>query len=309
MTTNGRSKYWCFTINNYSELDLSSLGEAWTAQLFTYVVFGKEIGGETGTRHLQGYVELPNRLRFNQVKALLPDGTHIEARRGTAQEASDYCKKDGDFVEHGLLSRTNQGRRRDLDIVADLARTGTSLREIATAAPTAYIKYYKGIAVLRTILNPRFETTAHTERRFNKVHDWTKTQVFLGPTNCGKTTYALQLLPRALFVTHLDKLGEYDPENYDGIIFDEACFVHLPRESQIHLCDQDQGRQLHVRYLCANIPAHTKKIFTSNRELHEILLIDPAIERRIEVHQFSLESNDQVESEPGWFPRRNLFHQ
>lgn len=284
MSNGSRSKYWVFTANNYTELDVSLLAGLYEAGKFTYLVYGKEVGAN-GTRHLQGYFELPQRYRFAQVKAMLPS-YHLETRRGTAQEASEYCQKDGDFVQYGTISRSEQGRRRDLERVASMVKEGLTIKEIAEEEPQAYIKYYKGIVELIKTINPVYENTPHTEKRFDLDFDWTKTQVFLGPAGCGKTTYALQVLPKALFCTHMDDLVRYNTSDYDGIIFDEASFVHLPREAQIHLCDQDQARSLHVRYMCARIPAHTKKIFTSNRLLHEILLIDPAIERRIQVHEF-----------------------
>lgn len=284
MSNDSRSQYWCFTLNNYTDLDLSLLAQQYDNGTYSYLVYGKETG-ESGTRHLQGYFELPKRLRFNQVKALMPTA-HIEKRRGTAQEASDYCQKDGDFVQFGTISKPQQGRRKDLERVTALIKEGATIKEIATEEPEAFIKYHKGISILKDLLQPKHEVSPHTEVRFNVEFDWTKTQIFLGPTGCGKTTYAIQTLPKALFCTHLDDLTRYNSDDYDGIIFDEACFLHLPREAQIHLCDQDQDRSLHVRYVCARIPKHTKKIFTSNKRIHEILLDDGAILRRIQVHEF-----------------------
>lgn len=282
--SNARSQYWVFTRNNYTELDIPLLSGLYTSELATYVVVGREVG-ESGTRHLQGYIELSKRYRFAQIKALLP-GYHIEKRRGTAAEASDYCKKDDDFYEMGAISRPKQGCRTDLGDACEQIKDGASLKRIAETQPEVFVKYHKGLALLKTALCPVHEATTHTERRYNFEHDWSKTQVFLGPTGCGKTTYALQLLPTALFCTHMDDLIKYNTDDYDGIIYDEASFVHLPREAQIHLCDQDQARSLHVRYLCARIPANTKKVFTSNRRLEDVLLDDPAILRRIEVHNF-----------------------
>lgn len=280
-----KSKYWVFTKNNWTELDVLVLDGLYTSGYLTYLIYGHEVG-ESGTRHLQGYIELSIRNRFSQVKARLP-GFYIAQRRGTAEQAADYCiKSDDSYVQRGTRSQSQQGRRKDLERVATLVKEGSTLKRIANEEPEAFIKYHKGIMALKTILMPSYETTEFTERRYNFEHDWTKTQIFLGPTNCGKTTYAKQLLPRALFCTHMDDLAKYDPENYDGIIYDEASFVHLPREGQIHLCDQGEDRSLHVRYMCARIPKHTKKIFTSNKTVGEVLLEDPAIQRRIQVHNF-----------------------
>ncbi|GIY98945.1 hypothetical protein CEXT_117961 [Caerostris extrusa] len=56
----------------------------------------------SGTPHLQGYVVSNNRQRLSAAKKILP-AAHLEISRGAPQEASDYCKKDGDFSEYGRL--------------------------------------------------------------------------------------------------------------------------------------------------------------------------------------------------------------
>ena len=58
----------------------------------------------SGLYHLQGYLVLKKKLRLAQTAAI--DGferAHLEVARGTPQEASEYCKKDGDFDEFGSL--------------------------------------------------------------------------------------------------------------------------------------------------------------------------------------------------------------
>lgn len=101
----------CFTINNWTEEDFDLLHNS--GKWYSYLIYGFEMG-ETGTPHLQGYAELQKRMRLNSVKKILPRA-HIEARKGTAEEAADYCKKEGDFEERGIISK--QGERLDLDKV------------------------------------------------------------------------------------------------------------------------------------------------------------------------------------------------
>jgi len=131
-----QSKYWCYTLNNYTDRDLSHLSGLYTdgTNHVTYNVYGKEVA-DSGTPHLQGYIELSTRKRMPQLKTLLSNNTvHLETRRLSAKQAADYCKKDGDFNEYGSISQVASGARNDLaslraSIVTDHIRDLASLRE------------------------------------------------------------------------------------------------------------------------------------------------------------------------------------
>lgn len=97
----------CFTWNNYDDgvLDrINYLG-------WSYIIYGKEVG-TNGTRHLQGYAEFDKSQRFSSLCKKW-SGAHIEIRKGSQQQAIDYCKKDGNFIEFGI--RKEQGSRNDLE--------------------------------------------------------------------------------------------------------------------------------------------------------------------------------------------------
>jgi len=67
-----------------------------------YLCYGIEICPETQRQHFQGYLELRKPLRIQGVKKILNDNTvHLEKRKGTRDQARDYCKKDGNFHEQG----------------------------------------------------------------------------------------------------------------------------------------------------------------------------------------------------------------
>lgn len=108
--TRGRkSKYWCFTLNNPSEGEVHVLNAIGVGDmLVSYLVFGHEVG-ENGTPHLQGYVEFKSRWDLVRCQQHFLVRAHYEQRRGTPLEASDYCKKDGNFEEWGILSRGISG--------------------------------------------------------------------------------------------------------------------------------------------------------------------------------------------------------
>lgn len=104
-----------------------------------------------------------------------------------------------------------------------------------------------------------------------------------GPSGTGKTQWAVHCFDSPLVVSHMDGLRDFDPNEHDGIVFDDMSFGHHPRESVIHLLDWDLERQIHCRYNCARIPMHTRKIFTSNLSFDECFPSDSAgaIRRRV----------------------------
>lgn len=90
-----------------------------------------------------------------------------------------------------------------------------------------------------------------------------KSVLLYGPSNTGKTQFALAHFNNPLFCTHIDKLKELSPD-HDGIVFDDMSFKHWPPEAIIHLLDKECDRQINVRYGTVDIPANTIKIFTHN---------------------------------------------
>jgi len=134
-----------FTINNYDDASLTDLQSY--AQV-KYLVVGKEVG-ENGTPHLQGYCELKNQVLFSTLKKKIPTA-HIESRRGTAREASDYCKKGDDYEEKGEISA--QGERSDILRATDLIQSGKKMREVALDNPAVYVKFHKGLQAFKNII-------------------------------------------------------------------------------------------------------------------------------------------------------------
>ena len=141
-----RRRNWVFTLNNYTAEEKFHLEEVYdhSDDKIRYLVFGEEVG-EEGTPHLQGYVEFRVSMRLAAVKTLLgSERYHLEQRRGSAKQAADYCKKDGEFHEFGEVGG-NQGKRSDLEAIAKMVSDGAKLKEIALAYPATYIRYARGI--------------------------------------------------------------------------------------------------------------------------------------------------------------------
>lgn len=149
-----QSKRWCFTLNNYTDDDISTLnqiGDDLGRNGIQYLVFGRELA-DTGTPHLQGFVITctNHRLRSLQSLLCLPN-PHYECARGTSCQAADYCKKDGDFVEFGqppVPGRPKQPSVADFCVWVSDQFASTSLppsdRAIANAFPSLYLRYGSG---------------------------------------------------------------------------------------------------------------------------------------------------------------------
>jgi hypothetical protein len=137
-------KTYCFTINNVSPDCIPCL-----PSFATYVCFQPEIG-ESGTPHLQGYIELSKAMRISALKKLGSPWSlaHFEGRRGTQAQAIDYCRKldtqSGPFVEYGLKARAGASKQFDL-MIAEI-QTGVVTRDyIRTHFLGEYIRHKRAV--------------------------------------------------------------------------------------------------------------------------------------------------------------------
>ena len=119
------------TLNNFTEADVDRLRKKDNVQ---YLIAGTEVG-KNGTPHIQGYLRLKRKMRFNAVKKV--KNLYFEAARGSEQENFDYCTKDGVIaVERGKINKhifekgcTTKLTNSVKELVAMRVR-GTSLVEI-----------------------------------------------------------------------------------------------------------------------------------------------------------------------------------
>lgn len=179
---NIRSRDYCFTLNNYTVNEVKSINDL--VSKCAYLVYGKEVG-ESGTPHLQGYIYFENQISFASIKKKLPSRCHIEKTIGTPQQASEYCKKDGDITEFGKLPQ-KQGQRNDLvESKKVLSKTGKMKDVVINATSLQSVK------MCETIL------------KYNeKPRDFKPTVMWVyGPTGVGKSKVAYQLLGNECYTT------------------------------------------------------------------------------------------------------------
>lgn len=149
-----QSRSWCFTLNNYSTGEYDSLSLLAQSNEVEYFIIGKETG-ENGTPHLQGYVIFTSSRRFRSAKSLISSRAHVERARGSPSQASEYCKKDGDFVEFGTPPAVRNANRGQFDVYIEWvkgfwASTGRTPgeRDIALQFPALFCRYSRNLKAL-----------------------------------------------------------------------------------------------------------------------------------------------------------------
>lgn len=188
-------------MNNYTDEDIHKLENAG----YSYLIYGFEIG-ENGTPHLQGYIHFVHEKTLNKMKKIQPRA-HFERRRGTIQEAVDYCKKDGDFHEFGHV-RGNNGETAKAarwKEITNLAEQGL-LDQLKDQYPREYFLHYSTIMKLRShkqgVLDGPLE------------HEW-----WVGPTGTGKSKKVWEDFPE-----HYQKQANKwwdDYNNQDIVVIEE----------------------------------------------------------------------------------------
>lgn len=172
-----KSTRWCYTLNNYSSNDFPILHSFPTK----YHIYGKEVS-DSGTPHLQGFLILKSQSRLSAMKKLHPKA-HWEVAKGTSTQASDYCKKEGDFEEFGVLSE--QGKRTDLQAACALIKSGKSLTAVADELPETFVKFSRGLRELKLVLDKPY-----TPKGLRGL--W-----YYGPPGTGKSRTAREKFPDA----------------------------------------------------------------------------------------------------------------
>lgn len=174
MSKTSKSRSWCFTLNNYTEEERDVVRRIQCA----YMVFGYERGDE-GTPHLQGYVHFTSQKTLSAMKKIMPRA-HLEMRKGTIDQAVDYCKKEEDYEEFGTkpLSQKEKGEKekKRWKRALEKAREG-DMEWLDENEPLLVLKH-RGLLLSHKIL----KTSPLTYDDSDTPHEW-----WCGPTGTGKS--------------------------------------------------------------------------------------------------------------------------
>lgn len=259
----------CFTLNN-PKLDdkekLLSLG------IWRYVIIGDEVG-ETGTPHLQGYGILHKQWRLNALKKEVGDRVHLERRKGTHEQAREYCMKDDHYEERG--TEPTPGKRNDLEKAIDCIKATGSLKRVAEDCPSTFIKYSRGLRDYALMMVEPYD-------HFSVRGLW-----YVGEPGTGKSRKAREIYPDAYLKSQNKWFDGYDGQT--AIILDDldkggACLGHfLKIWTDRYACTgETKGGTVALR--------HEVFVVTSNYSIDELwgedLQMCAAIKRRFIIRQF-----------------------
>lgn len=266
------------TWNNYTEQDYDQL-KNWIIENCSWGGIGREIGDECGTPHLQFGFTCKETKRMAALKKIFGDAPHWE-QTIYPKAMERYIRKEGDYWETGEI---RPGKRSDLADAVSAMKGGASMRDLYSDHTEVMVRYGTGMARAMKVLREKVTTSPHTVLRWPLQTDLSKALVFRGPSQIGKTQYALQHFPRGcLVVRHRDDLGRFDPVIHDGIVFDDMDFRRWPRSECIALLDMELSSTIDIKYGTAMLPARTPRIFTTNIDIFPVDSTK-AIENRIRV--------------------------
>ena len=262
---------WCFTLNNPTSNDTP---QGWGS----YCIWQLEKGEDTGTPHLQGYVEFDKVVRLSALKKLSPTA-HWEPRMGSQEDAIKYVTKEETKVDGPWSSGTlkHAGRRTDIHQMAeDIVKNKRKFSEISEDYPTMVIKFDRGIKSLIATIQPKY------------THDDVRGEWYWGAPGTGKSTKAFKDNPGAFEKEQNKWFCGYEGE--EVIILDDfdhggKCLGHkLKRWADKFQCSGEvKGGKVQL--------SHKKFIITSNYTIESIFGEDPemtkAIERRFKVTHFN----------------------
>jgi len=195
-----QGKYWMFTLFPQTEeeqtcwpVDSDAMPRAVSDWLIRdkqiqYIVCQVECAPGTGRFHVQGYLQRTSNARLSKMKSLSPSA-HWELRRGTHQEAKDYCTKKESRVqgpwELGVEAAPEQGKRNDLNELYTAVKAGKPLEEILEDTGGSCSRYEKQL---------KFMQSCALKTRSNRELTGVRVITLIGETDVGKTYAAIHYI-------------------------------------------------------------------------------------------------------------------
>ena len=171
----------CLTLNNYTEEQYNAV-KTYIIDECKYGIIGKEVG-ESGTPHLQIYMQFNNRKSFNVVKNKFPTA-HIESAKGSPEDNRTYCSKENNFIEIGTLQSPHTAAMESSAKYKDaisMARVG-DFDKIQDTYPDLWLRYCSAFLKTHSLAKRNVEQLVELDNLW-----------IYGPPGTGKSKYAFGL--------------------------------------------------------------------------------------------------------------------
>lgn len=241
-----------------------------------YWIVGKEVCPDTGRHHLQAYIYYKTQHTLSAIiKRLKP--AHVEIAKGTPEQNTDYCSKEGDFLEHG---------ERPVGAVGGLAkgRAAIALRNSTMLTTDLNHAVDRGELPLSQLPLMKKAKMLYYSAVQPYCHDDVRGVWYYGPPRTGKSRAAYAEFPGAYRKAQHKWFCGYQME--DVILLDDLdtdCLGHYLKiwMDRYPVCAETKNGQVQLR--------HKKFVITSNylpEELFKDKIMAAAIRSRCTFKMF-----------------------
>lgn len=245
----------CFTLNNWTADDAKDIR---SMKGVTYGVFGEEVAPGTGTPHLQGYLEFKTAKYFTTLHKLCGGRIHWEERKGTAKQASDYCKKEGKVIEWGMMSK--QGARKDLVAMQQQIKEGKSIKDLCDEDPNSYHLYGRTLE--------KIADDILLEKKRNGVK--TECVWYFGETGVGKSELAYKGFDEKTHYLWVNDGGWQDGYAHQQVVILDDFRGFVAYEDLLRMTDKWEWRGVRRRGKSPLYFTSSKVIITSSLPPEEV---------------------------------------
>ncbi|AWY06809.1 MAG: putative viral replication protein [Cressdnaviricota sp.] len=252
-----------------------------------YFICQLEETPSTGKLHWQCGIEFKYPVSFKQVQECKAWGTntgcskpHIERRKGTVKQSSDYCSKDESCVDpdtrfsYGSPVSVSETKDEIFRSAIYAESYDAAIEIIRDRAPRDYVlsrdRIHAGLKEIHQGVRENSYRLFKFSMAFFTTEILEKYSVFLhGFSGAGKTAFALAHFERPVLIRHIDDAKRIT-RGTDGVVFDDMSFTHWPRVTCIHILDLEHDCPLPTRYATTILPRKLPRIFTSNEPFKDV---------------------------------------
>lgn len=149
------SRNWCFTLFGDENVTgilpgayLKSIENITNKKgdgICRYIIQQREKCPESGKIHIQGYAEFVSPVRFSVLQKHFGEKCHCEPRKGTQEEAINYCKKEDSrvtmYCEEGTPAAATGNMNAESKIEWIKSHPGAELNDFIEQFETEYLRY------------------------------------------------------------------------------------------------------------------------------------------------------------------------